>query len=46
MSYEKASFTFTADQAGEYAFACGFPTHALNGHWIALDVSDVATEPT
>jgi len=46
MSYEKASFTFTADHAGEYAFACGFPTHALNGHWIALDVSDVATEPT
>lgn len=46
MSYEKATFTFTADESGEYAFACGFPTHAINGHWIALDVSDDAKEPT
>ena len=46
MSYEKATFTFTADEAGEFALACGFPTHALNGHWIALDIVDDATEPT
>jgi hypothetical protein len=46
MSYEKAAFTFTADEAGEFAFACGFPTHALNGHWITLDVSEEAKEPT
>jgi FtsP/CotA-like multicopper oxidase with cupredoxin domain len=35
----KASFTFKADEAGEFAFACGFPAHAIAGHWIALDVS-------
>jgi hypothetical protein len=46
MSYDKASFTFVADEAGEFAFACGFPTHALNGHWIALDISNEAKEPT
>jgi hypothetical protein len=46
MSYEKATFSFVADEAGDFAFACGFPTHALNGHWIALDVSDEAKEPT
>lgn len=46
MSYAKATFTFTPDEAGEFAFACGFPTHALNGHWIALDVSDEAREAT
>jgi len=46
MSYDKATFTFTADEAGEFAFACGFPTHALNGHWIALEISNDAKEPT
>lgn len=46
MSYEKAAFTFTTDEVGEFAFACGFPTHALNGHWIGLNISDDATEPT
>lgn len=46
MSYDKATFTFVADEAGDFAFACGFPTHAMNGHWIALDVSEEAPEPT
>jgi plastocyanin len=46
MSYGKASFTFAANEAGEYAFACGFPAHAISGHWLSLDVSDEAKEPT
>ncbi len=32
------NFEFTADEAGKYAFACGFPTHAANGHWIYLNI--------
>ncbi len=46
ISYGKSTFTFTADEAGEYALACGFPAHALNGHWIALNVSADAKAPT
>jgi plastocyanin len=46
ISYGKASFTFTADEAGEYAFACGFPAHAINGHWVGLDISEEAKVPT
>jgi hypothetical protein len=46
LSYGKHTFSFTADEAGEFALACGFPAHALNGHWIALDISDEATEPS
>ena len=46
MAYAKADFAFTADEAGEYALACGFPAHALNGHWIALDISEEAKVPT
>ena len=46
VSYGKATFTFTPDEAGEYALACGFPAHALNGHWIGLDISDEAKVPT
>ncbi len=46
MAYAKADFAFTADEAGEYALACGFPTHAGNGHWVALNVSDEAKAPT
>jgi sulfocyanin len=41
----KASFTFIASEAGDYAFCCGFPTHALAGHWIKLDVSAEAKTP-
>ena len=46
ISYGKSTFTFAADEAGEYALACGFPAHALNGHWIALDISEEAKVPT
>jgi hypothetical protein len=46
LSYGKHTFTFVADEAGEYALACGFPAHAMNGHWIALNIDDKATEPT
>jgi plastocyanin len=44
--FAKQTFTFTSDEAGEYAFACGFPGHAAGGHWIALDIDAKATEPT
>lgn len=41
----KAAFTFTADEEGEYAFACGFPAHAIAGHWVALEVTGADTKP-
>ncbi len=37
---KKASFTFSPDEAGDFAFACGFPAHSANGQWIKLEVSD------
>lgn len=40
------NFEFVADEAGDFAIACGFPAHAANGHWIALEVSDTATQPS
>ena len=46
MSFDRASFSFVADEAGEFAFACGFPAHSANGHWIRLDVSADAKVPT
>ena len=39
-------FQFVADEAGEFAIACGFPSHSANGHWIAFDVSPTATAPS
>jgi len=42
----KSEFSFTADEAGEYALACGFPSHAVAGHWVALNVSAEAKVPT
>ena len=39
-------FQFVADEAGEFAIACGFPSHSANGHWIAFDVSATATAPS
>lgn len=45
LSAAKASFTFVASEAGDYALACGFPTHAINGHWIAFNVRDDAKAP-
>ncbi len=41
----KASFSFTADEEGEYAFACGFPAHAIAGHWVALEVTAADSKP-
>lgn len=46
LAYGKSSFSFVADEAGEFAFACGFPSHAMNGHWISLEISDEAKAPT
>ena len=46
MSSSKAIFTFTASEAGDYAFACGFPSHAASGHWVALKVVADAKGPT
>jgi hypothetical protein len=46
MSNSKATFTFTASEPGEYAFACAFPTHAANGHWLALNVTADAKTAT
>jgi sulfocyanin len=46
ISSNKASFQFTADEPGDYAFACGFPSHALAGHWIALEVGANVAAPT
>lgn len=45
-TFAKAEFSFTADEAGEYALACGFPAHAVAGHWVALNVSETAKVPT
>lgn len=46
MSNGKAEFSFTPDEAGEFALACGFPAHAATGHWITLNVSADAKVPT
>jgi hypothetical protein len=35
----KSEFSFTPNEAGEFALACGFPSHAVAGHWVALNVS-------
>jgi hypothetical protein len=40
------TFRFKASEVGDFAFACGFPSHAANGHWIALEVSDKAKLPS
>lgn len=39
-------FEFTAPEAGDYALACGFPSHAANGHWLVFEVSATATAPS
>ncbi len=46
MALKKAAFSFVPDEAGDYVFACGFPAHAVNGHWLALKVSEEAKVPT
>ncbi len=45
LSSNKATFTFTASEPGDYALACGFPTHAAGGHWLALEISAEAKAP-
>jgi plastocyanin len=45
IAVSKATFTFTADEEGEYAFACGFPAHAIAGHWVGLEVTAEGTKP-
>jgi hypothetical protein len=42
----KAEFAFTPDEAGEFALACGFPAHAVAGHWLSFNVSADASAPT
>ncbi|MFT5239726.1 MAG: hypothetical protein ACI9X0_000691 [Kiritimatiellia bacterium] len=48
--YDKATaeksghFSFVADEAGDFAIACGFPIHAANGHWMALKISKEAKQ--
>jgi hypothetical protein len=32
------TFEFTADEAGDFSLACGFPTHSANGHRIFLKI--------
>ncbi len=46
VSFERKQFSFVASEAGDFAFACGFPAHAANGHWISLDISAEAKAPT
>ena len=46
LALTKADFSFVTDETGEFALACGFPAHAINGHWLALNVSADAKAPT
>jgi hypothetical protein len=46
LSAARAVFKFVASEPGKYAFACGFPSHAVAGQWVALDISSDATVPT
>ncbi len=46
MALKRTEFSFVPDEAGDYVFACGFPAHAVNGHWLALKVSEEAKVPT
>ena len=39
-------FRFIAEEAGEYAIACGFPAHSANGHWIGFEVSATDEKPS
>jgi hypothetical protein len=38
LALSSGDFSFTPDEEGEFAFACGFPAHAVAGHWLALEV--------
>lgn len=43
---KEETFTFTASETGDFAIACGFPTHAINGHWIKLIIDATAKAPS
>jgi hypothetical protein len=45
-STSKTAFSFTASTPGSYALACGIPTHASAGHWVAMEVSATLAVPT
>ena len=38
-------FKFVADEEGDYVIACGFPAHALAGHWLKFTVGGASTKP-
>ncbi|HTI71144.1 MAG TPA: sulfocyanin-like copper-binding protein [Candidatus Limnocylindria bacterium] len=46
LSLKKSVFTFVASEAGDYALCCGFPTHAIGGHWVTFNVRDDLKTPT
>jgi hypothetical protein len=46
LSTTKSIFSFIASEPGQYGIACGVPTHATAGHWVALNVSADTTLPT
>jgi phenylpyruvate tautomerase PptA (4-oxalocrotonate tautomerase family) len=46
IAFGKANFSFVPDEAGSFAFACGFPAHTLNGHWVSLKIQDGDAKPT
>jgi hypothetical protein len=39
MSSKIEKFEFTPYEAGDFSFACGFPTHSVNGHRIFLKIN-------
>ena len=43
---KKDTFSFVADEAGKFAIACGFPTHAASGHWLSLNISKSIEKPS
>lgn len=46
MSLKKSVFSFVASDSGDYALCCGFPAHAISGHWVAFNVRDDLNKPT
>jgi len=40
------SFTFTPDEQGSFAIACGFPGHCVGGHWLKLIVGKPDSTPS
>lgn len=46
MAFAKATFSFVADEPGEFALACGFPAHSVAGHWVCFNVSADAKAPS